>query len=55
LTTVQLVSRDGCQLKVRGLDVLDGTPIIDVKPYYPPYDLPSDEVRVPDYIYKLAY
>ena len=33
LTVVQLVSRDGCRLHARGLDMLDGTPILDIKPY----------------------
>jgi len=40
---------------IRGFDALDGTPVIDIKPYYPPYDQPKGEVRVPDYIYKLDY
>jgi len=52
---VRLVARDGTSLKVRGLDVLDGTPVIDIKPYYPPYDEPVGEVRVPEYVYRLAY
>ncbi|MDI3502212.1 MAG: tRNA (adenine37-N6)-methyltransferase [Archaeoglobi archaeon] len=30
---VELVERDGRILKVRGLDALDGTPVIDIKPY----------------------
>lgn len=33
LTTVQLVQRDGRMLRVRGIDMLDGTPILDIKPY----------------------
>ena len=33
LTTVGLLRRDGCMLHVRGLDMLDGTPILDIKPY----------------------
>jgi tRNA (Thr-GGU) A37 N-methylase len=28
-----LLSRDGPRLQVRGLDMLDGTPILDIKPY----------------------
>ena len=55
MTTARLLNRDGLSLKVSGLDILDGTPIIDIKPYYPPYDKPSGEIRVPDYIYSLAY
>ncbi|HET9530545.1 MAG TPA: tRNA (N6-threonylcarbamoyladenosine(37)-N6)-methyltransferase TrmO [Blastocatellia bacterium] len=33
LTVVQLHSREGGRLKVRGIDMLDGTPILDIKPY----------------------
>jgi tRNA (Thr-GGU) A37 N-methylase len=32
LTIVELVGRAGCSLQVRGLDMLDGTPILDIKP-----------------------
>jgi len=33
LTVVELLRRDGTSLHVRGLDMLDGTPILDIKPY----------------------
>ncbi len=33
LTVVELLGRDGPRLRVRGIDMLDGTPILDVKPY----------------------
>jgi tRNA-Thr(GGU) m(6)t(6)A37 methyltransferase TsaA len=33
LTVVQLLRREGNRLHVRGIDMLDGTPILDVKPY----------------------
>ena len=33
LSVVELLGRDGPRLRVRGLDMLDGTPILDVKPY----------------------
>ena len=33
LTVVTLLRRDGPRLHVRGLDMLDGTPILDIKPY----------------------
>ncbi|HSL70229.1 MAG TPA: tRNA (N6-threonylcarbamoyladenosine(37)-N6)-methyltransferase TrmO [Longimicrobiales bacterium] len=32
LTVVRLLGRDGPRLQVRGLDMLDGTPILDLKP-----------------------
>ncbi len=33
LTTVELLRREGAALHVRGVDMLDGTPILDIKPY----------------------
>ncbi len=33
LTVVELLGRDGATLRVRGVDMLDGTPVLDVKPY----------------------
>ena len=33
LTVVQLQRREGARLHVRGVDMLDGTPILDIKPY----------------------
>ena len=33
LTVVELLSREGPVLHVRGVDMLDGTPILDIKPY----------------------
>ena len=33
LTVVELLGREGRRLKVRGVDMLDGTPILDIKPY----------------------
>jgi tRNA (adenine37-N6)-methyltransferase len=33
LTVVELLGRDGLALHVAGIDMLDGTPILDIKPY----------------------
>jgi tRNA-Thr(GGU) m(6)t(6)A37 methyltransferase TsaA len=35
-TVVELLSREGPVLTVRGLDLYDGTPVVDVKPFIPP-------------------
>jgi tRNA (adenine37-N6)-methyltransferase len=35
LSAVELLRVDGTDLHVRGIDLLDGTPILDVKPYVP--------------------
>lgn len=33
LTVVELLRRNGAELHVRGVDMVDGTPILDIKPY----------------------
>jgi tRNA-Thr(GGU) m(6)t(6)A37 methyltransferase TsaA len=33
LSVVELLGRDGPRLRVRGVDMLDGSPILDIKPY----------------------
>jgi tRNA-Thr(GGU) m(6)t(6)A37 methyltransferase TsaA len=33
LTVVELLGRNGTRLRVRGVDMLDGTPVLDIKPY----------------------
>jgi tRNA-Thr(GGU) m(6)t(6)A37 methyltransferase TsaA len=38
LTVVTLLGRDGATLTVGGIDVLDGTPLLDIKPYIPRFD-----------------
>ena len=38
LSVVRLLRRDGNILHVGGIDVLDGTPLIDIKPYIPRFD-----------------
>ena len=39
LSTVRLVERHGAELLVEDLDVLDGTPLLDIKPYVEGFDL----------------
>jgi tRNA-Thr(GGU) m(6)t(6)A37 methyltransferase TsaA len=38
LSAVRLLGREGNRLRVAGLDILDGTPLLDIKPYVPEYD-----------------
>ncbi len=47
-TTVRLLQRQGNILRVKGLDALDGSPVIDIKPYIPKDDL--QDARVPRWI-----
>lgn len=43
LTVVELLRRDGPALHVRGVDMLDGTPILDLKPYMS--SVPAENLR----------
>jgi tRNA-Thr(GGU) m(6)t(6)A37 methyltransferase TsaA len=42
LSVVRLLSREGNVLRVCGLDILDGTPLLDIKPYVPEFDAYPD-------------
>jgi len=42
LTVVRLLGREGTRLRVAGVDMLDGTPILDIKPYLS--SIPIDQV-----------
>lgn len=43
LSIVELLSMDGCWLHFRGNDMLDGTPVLDIKPYVPQLDVRETE------------
>ena len=43
LTVVRLLGREGTTLRVSGVDMLDGTPILDLKPYLS--SVPVDQIR----------
>jgi tRNA-Thr(GGU) m(6)t(6)A37 methyltransferase TsaA len=43
LTVVQLLHRQGSSLHVHGVDMLDGTPILDLKPYLS--SIPAETLR----------
>jgi tRNA-Thr(GGU) m(6)t(6)A37 methyltransferase TsaA len=43
LTVVELLGRDHGSLHVRGVDMLDGTPILDIKPYLS--SIPAETLR----------
>jgi len=52
LTLVELLGREGSVLRVRGIDALDATPVLDIKPY-PDWEgelLVVTEYRVPEWL-----
>jgi tRNA-Thr(GGU) m(6)t(6)A37 methyltransferase TsaA len=52
VTAVELLSRDKNRLVVRGLDAINGTPVVDVKPYAPQFDRVASP-RVPEWLDRL--
>jgi len=51
ITLVELLGLEGSRIKVTGLDTLDGTPILDIKPYMEHFDSPQclQKERDPSY------
>ena len=41
LSVVTLIERQGSILTIRGVDILDGTPLLDIKPFVPTFDSPE--------------
>lgn len=42
ISVVKLLSRDGIILNIEGVDVIDGTPLLDIKPYVRDFDVRLD-------------
>ena len=51
MTSVAILSVDETSLTVQGLDAIDGTPVLDIKPYYPVYD--KKDASVPEWVDRL--
>jgi len=51
-TVCEVVAIDGAALEVRGLDAVDGTPVLDLKPYLAGF-APRGPVREPDWAREL--
>ena len=45
LTVVELLKREGNIMFVKGIDVVDGTPLLDIKPYVPAFG-PKEKIRI---------
>ncbi len=45
ISVVRLIKIDGRNLHIQNLDVVDGTPLLDIKPYVPAFDVhPADRI-----------
>lgn len=49
VTTVKILSVRQNIVRVQGLDAINGTPVLDIKPYYPQYDMKED-AAVPEWV-----
>lgn len=49
IAVVQLLGAKRSVLKIKGLDAIDGTPILDLKPYFPRYDRVA-EATTPEWV-----
>jgi tRNA-Thr(GGU) m(6)t(6)A37 methyltransferase TsaA len=52
LTAVRLLRLEGTVLHVQGLDAVDGTPVLDLKPYFPAFDR-VDGAVTPEWVDRL--
>ena len=52
VTAVEILDVGHDHLAVLGLDAIDGTPVLDIKPYYPLFDR-IDAPRVPEWVDRL--
>ena len=51
MTSVEIVAVSDNMLTVRGLDAVNGTPVLDIKPYYPVYD--KKDAKTPEWVDRL--
>lgn len=52
ITTCEVLAVEGLEVRVRGLDAIDGTPVLDIKPHVREFG-PRGEVRQPRWISEL--
>ena len=52
-SVVRLLERSGNVLRVQGLDAIDGTPVLDIKPYMGHQDISPEDLRVPSWLERI--
>lgn len=52
ITSVKLLKVQHDTIYVDGLDAINGTPVLDIKPYYPQYDCKLD-AKVPEWVQRM--
>ena len=48
ITAVEILSASDTSITVQGLDAIDGTPVLDIKPYFPIFD--RRDARTPEWV-----
>ena len=46
LSVLRVCSVNGTTIEVEDVDILDGTPVLDIKPFVPSFDMPTGQVKV---------
>lgn len=52
ITAVEIIKTGTDYLEIKGLDAIDETPVLDIKPYYPHYDR-IDNPKIPEWVDRL--
>ena len=50
LTLCKVLSVTGPTVQVDRIDALDGSPVVDIKPYIPAIDSATEDIRMPDWL-----
>lgn len=53
LSILEVTKLEGNKLHVKGLDLFDGTPVLDIKPYTPDRAIALSELKVPEWYREL--
>lgn len=46
MSVVEIDRVEGNSIFVKNIDVLDGTPVLDIKPFVPGFDIPKSDIRI---------
>jgi len=52
LYVAKLLKIDGNEIIISKIDAMDETPVIDIKPYIPKFDMPNEDIKLPEWIKK---
>ncbi len=50
LDRIERLDKRNVRLHISGMDLVDGTPVLDIKPYVPVYDSMMSDVRLPNWV-----